>query len=428
MTNPTLKFSLLPKQHEFITSPYPISVYCGGVGAGKTVSAVTLIIKLALEHPGIDILVGAPTYGMLRDTIMDEFKKRCPPFLLDKMLEGSYPMALFHPNGGKVSKVRFRAFDDMLKPKGITCGALILDEATGIKEEILDECFRRVRQAGMPLYIRLMTNPDSKEHYFYKRFVEAWEQGQGNKHDVHYIHTTSFDNIKLPPVYLDQLRKLEKLRPAHYKRSVLGLWGDFSEDSIGAFPTVPKFSSMYRVAFIDTSYSDRLGTDRTAASIVSFVPIPGKESFFWPIEFTGKAWQKSVTDPNVIRELLLFLDVYKPIETCLESQLGDSTKVFIQTFKNAEKSLGLQVKNYWTWKHQTKNKHERIMLEVAGSKDRMHVLEGTDQAYLSQVMGYVKGVEHEDEIDSLASAIDLWKNSKILKEYIRLTERSKQIA
>lgn len=419
-----LKISLLPKQAQFVNSTAPITIYAGGVGAGKTISDVTLMIKLALDYPGIDILGAAPTYVMLRDTLIREFRQRCPKFLLKKFGEGAFPEAIFHSAGGKKpSTIRFRAFDNIDKPKGITVGAAVIDEATVMQEGVLDEVFRRVRQDGMPNRVYMTTNPDSKEHYFYKRFILPLENEVLTKDDINYIHTTSFENFKLPASYLEQLRKMKTLRPGHYRRSVLGEWGDFSEDSIGVFMECDDFVNPYKVAFIDTSYSDRNKSDRTALSIVSYDVQPGKTSNNWPIHFTGRSWQKSITDPQVQIEMLRFLDIHKPIETCIESQLGDSTKIFISSLRDAERKLGLQIRNHWTWKHQSRNKHERIMFEVAGAKDRLYVLKGTDMSYLSPIMGYVKGIDHEDEIDSLGSAIELWKESKALQEYIRLNER-----
>lgn len=414
---------LLSKQAEYVLSTAPTALYCGGVGAGKTISSVVLAIKLATDYPGIDILICAPTYAMLRDTVMREFAQRCPPVLLAEFRQGIYPEAVFQKNAGRQSTIRFRSFDDPGKPKGITVGAVLIDEVTEMQEPILEEILRRLRQEGMPNYLRMTTNADSKLHYVYRQYVEPVEKGEITKADIHYIHTTSFENFLLPENALDRLRKLEKLRPAHYMRSVLGMWGDFSEDRIGAFESVPEFSSVYRVAFIDGSFSDRAKSDRTAVSIVSFVQQPGRENRYWPIEFTGRSWEKSVTDSNVINELLLFLDQHRPVETCLESQLGDSTKIFIDRFREAEKNLKLGVKNHWTQFHQTKNKHERIMFDVAGNKDRLYVLAGTDAAYLNSVVNYSKGAPHEDEIDSLAGAVNLWRTSTALAEFIRRVER-----
>ena len=418
-----IEVELLPKQAEYVSSTADVAIYDGGVGSGKSIADVILAIKTAIEWPGIDILIAAPTYGMLRDTIMREFRARCPSVLLQKFNQGMYPEAVFIPNQGRRSTVRFRAFDDAGKPKGLTVGMAIVDEVTEMKEEVLAEILRRVRQEGMPNYVRFSTNPDSKLHYFYKRFIEPAELGLLPVEQLHRIHTETFDNFHLPETYLRQLRQLEITRPGEYLRSVKGIWGDFDENNIGAFEKTPAFSSPYLVAFLDTSFSDSTVSDRTALSIVGFVPQHGKENRFWPIEFTGKSWQKSVTNTEVIVDMIQFLNRFKPIEVCVESQLGDSTQIFIDRFREAERALNISPKNHWTVLHQTKNKHERIMLEVAGNKDRMKVLEETDPAYLNMVVAYTKKAEHDDEPDSLAGAINLWRTSKNLRDYIMIAER-----
>lgn len=423
MTAVKLKASLLPKQAEYVTSTAPVALYAGGVGAGKTIANVILAIKLALDYPGIDGLVVAPTYAMLRDAVMREFSERCPPQLLESFTQGIYPEAVFHPNRGRRSTIRFRAFDDAGKPKSITVGFVIVDEVTEMAAPVLAEIRRRIRQAGMPNFLRMTTNPDSKMHYVYIDFVEPFERGTVPVSDTHYIHTTTFENFMLPKTYVDQQRKLERTHNAHYMRSILGLWGDFDTEAIGAFEVVDEWSSIYRVAFIDSSFSDRAKSDRTAVAVVSFIPLEGRENLYWPIEFTGKSWEKSITNDEVINELLLFLDAHRPVESCLESQLGDSTKVFIDRFRDAEKQLKLDIKNHWTVFHQTRNKHERIMFDVAGNKDRIRVLKNTDPQFLNMIVNYTKGVAHEDEADSLAGAINQWRTSTALAEFIRRVER-----
>jgi len=419
-----LQVKLLPKQAEYVTSTSDIAIYHGGVGAGKSIADVVLAIKLAIENPGIDILACSPTYGMLRDTIMREFKERCPRVLLAKLTTGIYPEAVFIPSAnGRQSTIRFRAFDDVLKPKGITVGAAIIDEVTGMKEDVLGEVFRRVRQDGMPNHIRLTTNPDSKLHYVYKRFVEPAENGAIAKDMLHSIHTTSFENGYLPENYIRQLRQLKVTRPGEYMRSVLGMWGEWDENSIGAFEKIPAFTAPYLVAFLDTSFSDSTVSDRTALAIVGFVPQHGRENRYWPIEFTGESWQKSVSHPDVIEGVIRFLDRFHPIEVLFESQLGDSTQVFIDRFREMERRLGVSPKNHWTILHQTKNKHERIMLEVAGNKDRMKVLADTSPDFLNRVVSYTKKADHDDEPDALAGAVNGWRTSKNLRDYMLRAEK-----
>lgn len=421
-----IKASLLPKQIEYVNSQSDVAIYDGGIGAGKTIANVTLAIKLAIEWPGIDILVAAPTYGMLKDTVLFEFRARCPSVLLnhkETALRGVYPVATFVPRFGRVSTIRFRAFNTAGKPKGITVGAALIDEVTEMPEGVLDEIINRVRQENMPCFIRFSTNPDSKMHYVYKRFIEPTELGTIPTSQLHRINTNSYENYLLPEITLRNLEQKRITRPGLWMRTVMGQWGDFDDDSIGAFEIVSSFSTPYIVAFLDTSFSDRTATDRTALALVGFVPQMGRENRYWPIQFTGKSWQKSITAGDVIDDMILFLDRFKPIEVCIESQLGDSTQIFIDRFRERERALNVSPKNHWTVLHQTKNKHERIMIEVAGNKDRLSVIEGTQPDFLNRVVSYTKKADHDDEPDALAGAINLWRTSKNLREYILRSER-----
>lgn len=422
-----LVHDLLPKQHEYINSTADTAIYCGGVGAGKSIADVTLAMHYAINYPGIEILVCSPTYGMLRDTIIREFRSHCPHGLIEKQTWGVYPEVIFKKNYGKQSKIRFRAFDDAGKPKGLTIGLLIGDEITEMREDVFNELIFRVRQSGMPNHKRFSTNPDSKNHFIYKRYIEPYERGDLTQPDFHYIHTETFDNYTLPGNYIQQMQKLAELRPGQYRRSVLGEWGDFDEDSIGAFQKIPRFTAEYLVAFLDTSFSDSTVSDRTALSIVGFTANEEEKDRYYKIEFTGKSWQKSVTHSDVIHDMIRFLDKFRPIEVCVESQLGDSTQIFIDRFKQAEKDIGVDPKNYWTVLHQTKNKHERIMLHVAGNKDRLQVLDGTDSNYLNPIISYTKKSDHDDEPDSLAGAINLWQTSPVLRNYVYNLEQLRKM-
>ena len=413
--------SLLPKQYQFINSEKATNLYCGGIGAGKTVSEIVLALKYALEYPGIQILFCAPTYRMLKDVVIKEAENFIPKQLIADFPKSNYPEIAFVKRHGQRSKILFRAFDDFGKAKGITAGLAILDELTEFKKQVFDEVSGRLRQSGMPNRLFAATNPSDFENFVYKNIVSPYENKLEGSEDIAYIHTSSFDNFTLPENYLKRLRLLANTDLPRYNQSVLGMWGNFGQDIIGAFPFVKDFSTPYRVAFIDPSFSDNKLSDRTAVSIVAVNPSYLKESHEWEISFTGKKWEKSISNEEVQKELLIFLDKYKPVDTCLESQLGDSTSLFINALKQKEKELGLQIKNNWTHFHQTKNKHERIMMEVASNKYRIFALEETESNYLTPIVNYSKKVEHDDEIDSLAGGISLWYRSKVLQNYIRYT-------
>jgi hypothetical protein len=190
------------------------------------------------------------------------------------------------------------------------------------------------------------------------------------------------------------------------------------QDTIGAFLSISHWSCQYCVAFIDPSFSDRTGTDFTCVAVVG-VDKTGL------LTFTGMILQKSIGDREVRRQTLDFLDRFHPIETVIEAQLQPSSNVFfLDIMKTEERAYA--VKNLWSIKHQSRNKHERISTIIIGNKPDMRILEGTQQEFSLQVSRYYKNAAHDDAPDALAGAIETLGTSPIVAEYsnaIRMLRR-----
>jgi hypothetical protein len=136
---------------------------------------------------------------------------------------------------------------------------------------------------------------------------------------------------------------------------------------------------------------------------------------------------KSIANPEMRKELLDFLDMFHPIETILESQLAPSSNVFsLDVLKQDEVKYGYEVKNLWSIKHQSRNKHERISTIIHANKDRMRILEGTQQKFSIEVSRYYRNAEHDDAPDSLAGAIEALGTSEIISEYSKAVEIMKR--
>jgi hypothetical protein len=186
-------------------------------------------------------------------------------------------------------------------------------------------------------------------------------------------------------------------------------------DTLGAFIAVPTWDCQYSVAFIDPSFSDRKDTDSTA------VAIAGVSNDL--IIFTGMLFPKSIADTETRKEMLDFLNRFNPIETVLESQLAPSSNVFsLDVLKQDEIRYGYEIKNLWSIKHQSRNKHERISTIISANKERMRILEGTQQQFSIELSRYYKNAEHDDSPDSLAGAIEALGTSEIVSEYSRAVE------
>lgn len=406
-----LEAEVSEKQHDYIYSTEPTVVYVGGVGAGKTIANTLLALRYAKEFPGIRTLMCAPTYQMLHDTTMHEFFTAVPPSLIVSSRGGSYPEAIVDFGYGP-SQILFRAFDDAHKPRSLNLGLAIIDEGISARFDVILSIAERLRVPDAPNHLRLTSNSGSRESEFYKSFVADPNV------DRKVITCTSFDNPFLPAGYLARLRDLEKSRPLYFRRMVLGEWGELDEaETIGAFEVDALWDAAYCVAFIDSSFSDKRKTDSTSLSIVSMVK-RGAERLFL---FTGKNFPKSIADAETQRGILTILEKFKPIDTCLESQLSDATEIFFNALKEAEKRYTPNWRNHWTKKHQSAAKHERITSHVAANKYKLRAFAGTDPAYLAEIANYNKFAEHDDAPDSLAGAIELWQTSPSVAQYIRIT-------
>jgi len=275
-----------------------------------------------------------------------------------------------------------------------------------------------IRKEGSVIIMCL--NPRHALDHLYAEFVAQ------DRDDTLKIQLNILDNPFATSVSREKAARLKRTNEAAYRHIYLGELEEGGE-TIGAFRKIPKFTAEYLVAFIDTSFSDATDSDRTSLSIVGFAINEIDDPRQCPIEFTGASWQKGITNDQVISEMIDFLDIYQPIETCVENNLGGEglADTFINRFKIEEIQKKLKVKNNWTTFHQSGLKHGRIMHGVGSNKSRIFVLEETDAEYLNPIMGYSKRVKHDDEIDSLAGAINLWLTSKSLRSYIYQFERLK---
>jgi len=405
-----LQAEVSEKQAEYIYATEPTVVYVGGVGAGKTIANTLLALRYCENFPGIRTLMCAPTYQMLHDTTMHEFFASVPRKILRSFRGGSYPEAIIDFGRGP-SQILFRAFDDAHKPRSLNLGLAIIDEGVSARFDVILSIAERLRVPDAPNHLRITSNSGSRESDFFKTFVA------NPNPDRKVISCTSFDNPFLPAGYLSRLRDLEQARPLYYRRMVLGEWGEIDDaETIGAFEVDALWDCAYCVAFIDSSFSNRKKTDSTSVSIVGIIQ-RGPERLFL---FTGKNFPKSIADAETQRGILTLLEKFKPIDTCLESQLSDATELFFNALKEAEKRYTPNWRNNWTKKHQSAAKHERITSHVAANKYKLRALAGTDPAFLAEIANYNKFAEHDDAPDSLAGALELWQTSPSVAQYIRI--------
>ena len=209
-----IRIQTLRHQNRFIDSTKRYVLNSGGVGSGKTWCICLKTLILAVNHPGIFILLGAQTYPLLRDTTLREFLNVVPDGMI-KSYNKTEQHFIFH-NG---SEVIFRSFDDANKLKSLNLGACGIEEMTDVSEEIFKMLRTRLRQDKMPCCLYGATNPGPFENWVYKYFIEKPIP------DSEVIYSITADNQYLPQEYLNDLRDMKDSNPEYYNRMVMGQWG-----------------------------------------------------------------------------------------------------------------------------------------------------------------------------------------------------------
>jgi PBSX family phage terminase large subunit len=296
--------------------------------------------------------------------------------------------------------------------KGLRGNAQDIKSTEGIDYAWVEEAMS-VSRKSLEVLVPTVRNPGSQIIFTYNPTLEEdpvhVDYTLADRNDTLKIEMNWRDNPWFPEVLRADMEYDKATNLDKYWHVWEGQVERYSNDQIGAFQSVPTWDCQYCVAFIDPSFSNRTGTDSTACGIV------GVSNQY--MVYTGMLWPKSISDPQTMRELLDFLNEFTPIVTVLESQQADSTVFMLDALKRMESIY--KIKNLWETKHQTRNKHERIMSTVGVQKGMMRILEGTQQEFSLQVSRYRKDIDHDDAPDSLAGAIETLGNSPIIAEYAK---------
>lgn len=215
-------------------------------------------------------------------------------------------------------------------------------------------------------------NPQGPTHWL-KEFLDS-------DADVFYLTFTIDDNPFLSPDFVENLKR-EYAGTVLYDRYILGLW---SASDGALFTTYPGFtgdlSRMYDgIAHVDAAYGGADGTAFTCGRRI------GDTVYLY-----GRLWKRHVDT---------VMDV---IST--ETHRLRCAPIYLET--NADKGyLGREFQNRGDVvrmyaEHQ--NKFFKIATSLRKWWPNVVFLEGTDKAYIDQIMSYTEGAEHDDAPDSAA--------------------------
>lgn len=205
------------KQYEFlIDTEHRITILDGAVRSGKTfIMNVKWLNYIANGPPGVLMMVGKTIRTLENNVLMAS-----PGGLFELLGEGNYK---YNRSSGELvignrKIICIGAANEASEGKirGLTLAGALVDEATLIPQNFINQLLARCSVKGAQLF--WSTNPDSPNHYIKKEFMDN-EKLAGKVKQFHFLME---DNPALDPDYVAGLKLMYS--GVWYKRMIEGLW------------------------------------------------------------------------------------------------------------------------------------------------------------------------------------------------------------
>ena len=226
------------KQKQFLLCEKKYVAFGGARGGGKSWAVRTKAKLLALQYPGIRLLLVRRSYQELESNHIRFLRRELGSVAIYKVVARKFEFA-----NGSVLEFGYCGCDgDMNRYQGAEYDVIFIDEATQFKEQWLRQfaaCVRGVND--FPKRIYYTCNPGGPGHGYIKRlFIDRRYEPGENGEDYAFIPARVTDNqalLKKQPEYLRQLESLPKrLREAWLE----GKWDLFQGQVFQEFTDAPE--------------------------------------------------------------------------------------------------------------------------------------------------------------------------------------------
>jgi hypothetical protein len=207
---------LKPFQDEYLFSTKKFPCLCAGVGTGKTYMLLLKIWQHCLDYPNSVALIVRKEYTDLRDSTLKDVR-RYFGVVPDGNKEHKFP------NG---SVVMFRHGAEINVLKNMTLSIVGIEQA---EEFDTDETFTflrdRLRHPIGTCQLCIIANANGP-NWVWKIWINNPPSDQ-----YHMVTATTFDNMdNLRPDFIEDLRRMEKEAPNHYRQYVLNSFEEMGSD------------------------------------------------------------------------------------------------------------------------------------------------------------------------------------------------------
>jgi hypothetical protein len=220
---PTLSISPpSEKQKLFLKADAKYIAFGGARGGGKSWAVRTKAKLLALNYPGIRILIVRRTYPELINNHINVLRGE----LIGIAKYNDKDKVLKFNNGSVINFTYIARDADLAHLQGIEEDIIFLDEATMLSEfqiKSVAACLRGVNEFPKRMY--LTCNPGGQGHGFVRRvFVDRRFEDNENPDDYVFIQSLVTDNRALMESQPDYIKQLESLPPRLRDAWLHGRW------------------------------------------------------------------------------------------------------------------------------------------------------------------------------------------------------------
>lgn len=188
------EIELSQSQIDFIDSDKYNTLFCGGLGSGKTYGGSLWAIKMLLQYPNTPGLITANTYSQLKKATLVSFFNMCD--FLGIRYKYNINNSYIQINDTIIYCASMEKYDAL---RGIEVGWAWSDECAFYKKEAFDVMIARIRHKKGPCQWKGTTTPNGF-NWLYDYFILNTTQ------DKMVIKSRTLDNtVNLPDTYVKQL-------------------------------------------------------------------------------------------------------------------------------------------------------------------------------------------------------------------------------
>lgn len=231
-----------PKQIEFFKAREKYVAYGGARGGGKSWAARIKAVLLALNNPGIQILLLRRTLNELRENHTTPLQKLLRTKQPDRVANYKDQEKVFEfENTSRIKLGYCDNENDVLQYQGQAYDVIFMEEATQFTEfqfQCLTESNRSSGLCLSPFRPRMYftCNPGGVGHGWVKRlFIDKDYQGKERPEDYRFIQSLVYENEYLMENDPDYVRTLENLPEDRRKAMLYGDWDIFEGQYFGEF-------------------------------------------------------------------------------------------------------------------------------------------------------------------------------------------------